>query len=100
VLAAAGFTDVRTISDSTQALTAIRNARPDLLLLDLHMPQPDGFAILDTLESEGVDRELLSVLILRGDHSLDVKKRATSDSPGTSSPSRSTRGKWCCASTT
>jgi putative two-component system response regulator len=76
VLGAAGFTNVRTLSDSSQALAEIRSACPDLLLLDLHMPQPDGFAILDSLEAEGVDRELLSVLILTGDHSLDVKMRA------------------------
>jgi two-component system LytT family response regulator len=35
-----------------EALTAIRNARPDLLFLDVQMPECDGFDVLELLGSD------------------------------------------------
>jgi two-component system LytT family response regulator len=36
-------------SDGKEAVAMIRNTKPDLLFLDVQMPELDGFAVLDTL---------------------------------------------------
>ncbi|MDA3807706.1 MAG: response regulator, partial [Thiomicrorhabdus sp.] len=41
-----GYTQFVTVEDSTKALATIEEARPDLLLLDLMMPDVSGFDIL------------------------------------------------------
>ena len=39
--------------DGEEALTVIRNAAPDVVLLDLRMPKMDGVAVLRALQGEG-----------------------------------------------
>src|SRR5690606_13364692 len=51
---------------------------PDLLILDLHMPEPDGFAILTELGAGlGVDG-YLPVLVLTADGTDRTRRRALS----------------------
>src|SRR5688572_12083471 len=40
------------VADGPSAVAAIRNQRPDLLFLDVQMPEMDGFAVLRALEPE------------------------------------------------
>jgi two-component system OmpR family response regulator len=49
----AGF-DVTTAGNGTDALEAVRSARPDLLVLDVMMPGMDGFAVVRRLRADGV----------------------------------------------
>ncbi len=76
VLTTAGYANVQTLSDSTEALERLHTSPPDLLMLDLHMQAPDGFEILENLRSQGGELEKLPVLILTGDHSMEAKRRA------------------------
>jgi diguanylate cyclase (GGDEF)-like protein len=46
-----GYTDFITIDDSSQAVATLIEERPDLLLLDLIMPQVSGFEILAEVRS-------------------------------------------------
>lgn len=46
-----GYTKFVTVADSTQALAAIEKSKPDLLLLDLMMPEVSGFDILKAVRS-------------------------------------------------
>jgi len=59
-----GF-EVRTADDGEKALTVIREARPDLVILDLVMPYHDGFEICQriksTAETAGVPVIILSM---------------------------------------
>ena len=48
----AGF-EVATASTGTTALTLARSFRPDLLVLDVMMPEMDGFELVRRLRSEG-----------------------------------------------
>ena len=60
-------TEVRGLTDSTQAEVVFAEFKPDLVLLDLHMPPPDGLEILRRLrDSRGV-LNLLPVVVLTGD---------------------------------
>ena len=56
------------------ALDAIRNERPDAILMDLFMPDMDGFTLLETLRADPVYREIPVVILTAGD--LDDVQRA------------------------
>jgi two-component system OmpR family response regulator len=50
----AGF-EVETAANGATALTAARRFRPDLVVLDVMMPDMDGFAVVKRLRGEGTD---------------------------------------------
>ena len=54
----AGF-DVATASTGAEALTTARTFRPDLLVLDVMMPEMDGFELVRRLRSEGARTPVL-----------------------------------------
>ncbi len=70
-----GFTEVRSTTDSRRALAMFREARPDLVLLDLAMPFLDGFAVLEQIRGEIPAGEFLPVLVLTADISREAKQR-------------------------
>jgi putative two-component system response regulator len=63
-----GYADVFVTNNSAEAVGLCRRTQPDLVLLDLHMPEPDGLALLRRLpdETRGVP---LPVLVLTADDS-------------------------------
>lgn len=63
------------IEDSTTAVDAIFNERPDVVLLDLNMPEVDGFAILKALR-ENPDTRFLSVIVLTSSNDSNTKLKA------------------------
>lgn len=69
----AGLTAVEALTDAAQAVARIRSDRPDLVLLDLHMPEADGYAILEALRSASVDAD---VLVLTADTTRNALQRA------------------------
>jgi len=77
-LATAGYVQVLATLDSREVLDLHRSFRPDLILLDLHMPRLDGFAVLDLLGEEIQAEEYLPILVLTADISAETKRRALS----------------------
>jgi len=73
-----GFTNVKSISDSTQAILTIRDFKPELILLDLMMPQVSGFDIMDILKKETDTFSLMRILVLTADITSESKKKALS----------------------
>jgi putative two-component system response regulator len=53
--------------------------KPDLILLDLHMPHLDGFAVMQELRSHVPADTYLPILVLTADVSAEVKQRALSE---------------------
>jgi len=47
--------EVRTAPDGDEALAALREARPDLVLLDLRMPRMNGLEVLDRIRTEQLE---------------------------------------------
>ena len=47
----AGYT-VRIAADGEEAVKAIQEQKPDLLILDIHMPKMDGFQVLEQFPKE------------------------------------------------
>jgi response regulator RpfG family c-di-GMP phosphodiesterase len=74
-----GYRDVRITSESSEVAELVRRDAPDLLLLDLHMPAPDGFAVMESLREQITATVSLPVLVLTGDATEDVKRRALAD---------------------
>jgi len=60
VLAAAGFTHIDYASDGVEAMAKIRESRPDLLVLDIMMPNMDGFEVCRRVRNDlGLDIPIL-----------------------------------------
>jgi two-component system OmpR family response regulator len=70
----AGF-ETSTASDGMSALTAIRNKKPDLLIIDINMPLMDGFELVGRLRSTGDNTPAL-MLSARADRA-DVTRGLT-----------------------
>lgn len=75
ILVENGYTRLESAGDSKQVLAMYRKFEPDLVLLDLMMPPPDGFAILEALRSER-DEVFLPIVVLTADTSEETKRRA------------------------
>jgi putative two-component system response regulator len=76
MLSRAGYEQVVATRDPTGVVDLVLRYRPDVILLDLHMPRLDGFGVLEGLGSLGEPLSLTPVLVLTADVTLDVKHRA------------------------
>lgn len=63
---------VRQAEDGNSALLAIQMRRPDLLLLDIHMPGIDGFEVCRRLKSD-LSTADIPVIFLSAEHDVDTK---------------------------
>jgi putative two-component system response regulator len=77
LLERAGFTRIATTCDPRDARTLYVEFRPDLILLDLHMPNMDGLAVMQEL-NQIAEATYLPVLILTGDVSPEARRDALS----------------------
>lgn len=77
-LADDGYTNYRSTTDSRRAVALFESFRPDLVLLDLHMPPPDGFEVMRQLKALVPEDSYLPVLVLTADTTPETKQRALS----------------------
>lgn len=73
-----GYTNVKSISDSTTALQVIQSFQPELVLLDLMMPEVSGFDIMEKLKQDPECNKLMRILVLTADITPESKKKALS----------------------
>jgi putative two-component system response regulator len=78
ILRAAGYTKVLSTTDPTVVSRLYRDQDPDVVLLDLHMPKLDGFAVLQQLRAAAGPQAYVPVLVLTGDSSAEARRRALS----------------------
>lgn len=78
ILTRAGLRHVETTTDPRQARTRLDEAEYDLVLLDLHMPHLDGYALLRHITA-GAAGSYLPVLVLTGDARPEALRRALSE---------------------
>jgi putative two-component system response regulator len=78
ILKRAGYGNVLCTSDPFEAIGACQEQRPDLVVLDLHMPTLDGFTLLERIRSYVDEDAYLPVLVLTGDLSPWARQRALS----------------------
>jgi putative two-component system response regulator len=77
VLERAGFVHLDSTLDPREVADLYVRFRPDLILLDLHMPHMDGLEVLDQL-NQIAEASYLPILMLTGDLSQDAKREALS----------------------
>jgi putative two-component system response regulator len=78
LLVRAGYTQVRATTNAVEALAMFRERSPDLILLDLHMPVMDGFAVMAAVREHLRPGTYLPILVLTGDLENVTKERALS----------------------
>jgi len=66
--------DVREARDGVEALEAVDELEPDLILLDVDMPRLDGIAVCERLKSHPV-RRLIPIVILTASNDRDTRLR-------------------------
>lgn len=66
--------DVMTIPSGARLFTILKKIRPNLILLDIEMPEMDGFEVLEKLKSEKEYREI-PVIFLTGMREPEVEVR-------------------------
>lgn len=76
VLRMAGYNNVQCINDSRGVLSACIELDPDLILLDLLMPQPDGFHLLKLIHQRMNPKTYLPIFVLTAEASLETRRRA------------------------
>ena len=69
-------TEIRGLTDSHHAEQAFEEFEPDIVLLDLHMPDPDGLEILRRLRSPRMSLGFLPVVVLTADASRVARNSA------------------------
>lgn len=76
VLAQAGYACLQSTTEPRQFLPLYQEFAPDLILMDLHMPHLDGFALLAQLGATVPADDYLPILMLTADSTSDAKRRA------------------------
>jgi len=72
----AGYKHISLIKDSSLVIDAVRSFGPDLILLDLHMPKPDGYEVMEMLREGGFLNTFIPVLVFTADATPEARKRA------------------------
>jgi len=76
MLRRAGYPNVETTQDSSVAVGLFEEINPDLVLVDLHMPEPDGFALLQQFRQAHAPDNYLPIIVLTADVTAETKERA------------------------
>ena len=69
-----GF-EVGATNNSTEGLSMIRDDSPDVVILDLMMPEVDGFAVLDSLRSQPETANIPVIVATAKELTVDEKSR-------------------------
>lgn len=76
VLEREGYGDIHCVTDPKKALDAYVSLAPDIVLLDLMMPEVDGFQLLEAFKRHDRPDEFRPVLVLTADATLQARRRA------------------------
>ncbi len=75
ILLLAGFTNIITTQNADDSVDLYNKHNPDVVLLDLHMPDMNGFDVIGELKEKCND-EYLPIIILTGEEDVNVKVEA------------------------
>ena len=73
---ASDASETRVVTESAAVERAFEEFEPDLVLLDLHMPDPDGFEVLRRLQDVRTALGFLPVIVLTGDTGKSARNEA------------------------
>ncbi len=73
-----GYTEIHTTTNAADAVAMYIAVEPDLVLLDLMMPEVDGFQLLEAFRRHDRVDEFRPVLVLTADTNIKTRRRALS----------------------
>jgi CheY-like chemotaxis protein len=76
ILHGAGFVHCRGITDPRKVQPTYAEFQPDLIVLDLHMPEMDGISVMERLGQYDSGVLSVPVLVITSDNSLEAKQLA------------------------
>ena len=65
--------EVITAHDGGEAITTMTSTKPDLVLMDVFMPQVDGYTALGAIKNDAATREVPVVMVTAADQELNKK---------------------------
>jgi DNA-binding response OmpR family regulator len=78
ILEKAGYTSVRSTTDSREVVSLYAEFQPDLMILDLLMPHLDGFDVMQELSRIIPEGTYVPILVLTADDTREAMYRALS----------------------
>jgi len=78
VLELLGVDDIRVVNDPLHAEAVFAERRPDLVLLDLHMPHLDGFGVMERFQAHIDGDDFIPIIVVTADSSNEARERALS----------------------
>ena len=76
ILEAAGYDNFASTTDPRNILPAFQGPKPDILVLDLHMPEMDAFEVIAAVRPQLDPGEIVPTMILTGDVTPEMRRRA------------------------
>jgi putative two-component system response regulator len=76
ILSKAGVTQIHVTMDPRAVVGLYTQVRPDLVLLDLHMPEIDGFEVMRLVREHSPDHGEVPVLVVTADATPEARRRA------------------------
>jgi signal transduction histidine kinase len=76
LLRQAGFAHLDATTNSREVISRVLAFEPDLILLDLRMPHPDGFEIMAELTRQAPPQNYRPILVLTADVTREATRRA------------------------
>ena len=67
-------TEISTATDGVQALHTVSEARPDLILLDVMMPNMSGFEVCKQLKGDPTTRDIPIIMVTALNESSDYER--------------------------
>lgn len=78
ILQREGYTNFKSTRDPRQVIDLFREVDPDLILLDLMMPEMSGFEVMEQIQPLVPPESFLPILILTADATAGAKRQALS----------------------
>jgi len=69
ILEQAGYLNIHVLADGREVIRQVVEFCPDLILLDLRMPEPDGFEVMRLVHEQITHGDFLPILVLTADGS-------------------------------
>lgn len=66
--------EVKLVEDGASGVQAVKDFRPDLLLLDIILPHKDGFTILEEIRNDEAIRDTLVVIISNSGQPVEISR--------------------------
>jgi putative two-component system response regulator len=73
-----GYTNVTGTTEPQRVVDMFQEVSPDLVVLDLHMPFQDGFAVMEALAPHVPAEAYFPILVISGDANAEARHRALS----------------------